>query len=587
MLKYFPAIYNDELLYSMVSRYAYHVGSDSTIHIMNELFDKYNAILSLEFPCRLERFINKFPVQMNITSDEVIFQHTMFALYYPFLDTDRQKKIYKKMLSDKGMDIHLISGSMASNIRNLKHLRYCPVCVQEEYRNYGEAYWHRSHNIEGIFFCYKHGTPLSIQSDYSTVPLYNSSQRKLITINKVLDDEESLQGIYSIISLEINEREKQLLIDIAKSTYEILNYEFYKTDCNLDKIYSIYLKKLSDKELVCNEKRIMQAQVRREIEQYYGKKVLGLLNLDFNTENNYSWVKDFLNKKKQINHPLKHILIINWLYDGKINLFTEDVKKEYKRMEDSYWPCLNPAASHYKEYIIRGYQIKYNSKKKYYIMIFSCTCGYVYTRKLEEKNNIYSKSRVIEYGDVWEKKLKKLLEENDLKQSDIVKLLKTDHSTVKKYSLKLLGLDAGKYSRSDFKKENRGKNEQVYGSRLQRYLKKNKVSKADLERTFTKEVSYLKWKNKKLLNSIMTKCIYVNKSGVDWNKRDEEICEIVRREIEKITSNSKYTRVTVSKIGKNIGYLNLLEKHIEKLPLTKIILEKAIEDMDRYKSRKN
>lgn len=583
MLKFFPKIFRDELLYSMVSRYAHHTRNISTIHINNELFDKYNAILSIELPCRVRQFIDKFPVQVDLTEEEIIYQHTMLSLYSPFLDKERQKKIYNKMLSKRGVDIHLISGSMPSNIRNIKNLRYCPLCVKEELQQYGEGYWHRSHNVEGVYFCYKHEVPLSNKVDFNGTYVCNMDQKKLRALTSELYEEMGLRGKNLILEEELHTEEKRLLTAIAKCIYEVLNYEFYKTDCNIDKIYEIYFDKLGSRSLIYNGRRVNQKQVNAEIEQYYGKRVLKLLDLDFNEENGYSWVKDFFNKKKKANHPLKHIFIINWLYEGDIKGFIEDTGKEYKTIQDSYWPCLNPAATHYKKDIIKGYQIRYDSKKKYHFSVFRCSCGFIYTRKLKDLDKIYEKSRVIEYGDVWKSKLKELLKDEELSISSMAQILQVHSSTIRKYTLEIR--QGKKHIIRKYKSKD--KEIQRYANRLISYLKEeNNISKTDLERRFHVEVSYLKQNNKVLLSQIMERCHYIPRNRVDWDKRDKEISRLVEEEIENVKREYTGGRITINRIGKNIGHLNILQKHLGKLPLTESILIENVEDMDKYKKRK-
>src|SRR5436853_645463 len=42
---------------------------------------------------------------------------------------------------------------MASKIRPPSRLRFCPACADAERASSGEAYWHRLHQVPGIFIC--------------------------------------------------------------------------------------------------------------------------------------------------------------------------------------------------------------------------------------------------------------------------------------------------------------------------------------------------------------------------------------------------------------------------------------------------
>lgn len=41
-----------------------------------------------------------------------------------------------------------------------KYMRLCPRCMEEDITEYGEAYFHRAHQLEGVQCCYKHNIPL-------------------------------------------------------------------------------------------------------------------------------------------------------------------------------------------------------------------------------------------------------------------------------------------------------------------------------------------------------------------------------------------------------------------------------------------
>ena len=43
------------------------------------------------------------------------------------------------------------------NKNGTRFLRYCPLCFKEDKQKYGEAYWHKAHQIRGVDVCNKHG----------------------------------------------------------------------------------------------------------------------------------------------------------------------------------------------------------------------------------------------------------------------------------------------------------------------------------------------------------------------------------------------------------------------------------------------
>ena len=39
-----------------------------------------------------------------------------------------------------------------------QYLRYCPECVRNDIRKYGETYWHRLVQLPGVQYCPEHGS---------------------------------------------------------------------------------------------------------------------------------------------------------------------------------------------------------------------------------------------------------------------------------------------------------------------------------------------------------------------------------------------------------------------------------------------
>lgn len=62
-------------------------------------------------------------------------------------------------------------------------------------------------------------------------------------------------------------------------------------------------------------------------------------------------------------------------------------------------------------------------------------------------------------------------------------------------------------------------------------------------------------------------------------------------EIVKVIENIRITdqkpeRISLSKIGKKIGKLSLIEKHFDKLPLTKEYIDRNVESSSQFKERR-
>nr|WP_238322833.1 TnsD family Tn7-like transposition protein [Gorillibacterium massiliense] len=74
---------------------------------------------------------------------------------------------------------------------------------------------------------------------------------------------------------------------------------------------------------------------------------------------------------------------------------------------------------------------------------------------------------------------------------------------------------------------------------------------------------------------------------MDWGKRDKNIARSINNAILELRSSlEKPDRLTVLKIGKRINQLALLERHLDKMPLSKAILDMNIESIEQNQIRK-
>lgn len=171
MIAYFPELYEDELLYSILSRYVVHKGIAVYRSAAEELFTKPKEFPEKEFinalqPEILERLCKGKPL------GQIIMEHTMTPYYIRFLPKEKRKKARARLIRMEGDYKNLLAIPKMRLNRN-KYLRYCPQCVKEDREKYGETYWHRKHQIYGVDVCSVHGCRLEespVRNDTKTSP---------------------------------------------------------------------------------------------------------------------------------------------------------------------------------------------------------------------------------------------------------------------------------------------------------------------------------------------------------------------------------------------------------------------------------
>jgi len=152
---YFPSIYEDELVYSVLARMCEHIGYFSYTKICESFFlDKGSIDFEFYNPMNKEL---KESFTGIMTIEELILNHTMFKWHARFLPQERKQASFNYLVEMKKTYKSTIG---LLNYRSKKKLRYCPCCVKEDRERYNECYWHRIHQIEGVGICVKHNCKL-------------------------------------------------------------------------------------------------------------------------------------------------------------------------------------------------------------------------------------------------------------------------------------------------------------------------------------------------------------------------------------------------------------------------------------------
>ena len=111
-------------------------------------FMEYPA--NLEYLCQMERDSTIFP-----KLETILKQHTDLYAMLPFMTKGMQAKFFEFCLR---------SPDRIGNISGMKFLKYkpqvCPICMQNDLKNYKRIVLHVPHQLVGVHACWKHGLKL-------------------------------------------------------------------------------------------------------------------------------------------------------------------------------------------------------------------------------------------------------------------------------------------------------------------------------------------------------------------------------------------------------------------------------------------
>lgn len=575
MISFFADPYKDELIYSAIARYHNQVGNLDMKDTLEEMFATRTRVATLEIGANFEK-LRKL-IGNTYTSDYIIREHTIFNYYDMFLPTRRKMQLIDTMKHSNAAGIYAQIGLIAGGVCQKKGIYYCPECMKLELEQLGECYIHREHQLQGINMCMHHRVWLEKYKLDRT----NTSRILFIRLEEVQVEPRRVQ----------EGKELDILFKLAQMAYQLLNIK--KREVGRENILKRYKDLLYAKGLITPSGRVRQKELSQEFSSFYSKEVLELLESELNEESEYNWLKVMLRNAERVVHPIRHLLFINFLI-GDIGMFFEDVGDEYNPFGKGEWPCLNPVAVHYKQNIISSITIKTDSKSKLPVGTFTCECGFSYSRTGPDKyqEDRYRIGRIKEFGEVWEEMLKRYLHDNVYGLREIAKIMKCDPKTILKFdeklSLNYFTAPATKMSREPINKEKDNRLDE-YKDGLLAVIKSNPhASRNKIRSLLSKAYTYIYRKDKAWLDNNMppkTKSIGYNRS-IDWEERDKELLQLLRCKVDEILNLPKPIRLTKASLGRTVGKLSIIEKKLDKLPLTKGYLESVCESIEAYQIRR-
>lgn len=299
MIYFFPYMYKDETFYSLVSRYRVWSGNTNSKSLLRELYGKESVTASKHLPSNFIDLKHKLPSNYEVSIEEFINKTTLYKYYLAFSDYERANIVFELMKSGDGSRIFSILGLSNNNMNNKNNLKYCKECIREDKEKYGEAYWHREHQITGILICDKHKTSL-----FEVLNEDIKNRQEFININhfnyKVKD---------VVVGLDEEIIKKQTLL-IKNSRYLLNDFYVHK---NKESFRDYYINKLVMLGIADGKHKVNQDILHKKFIEFYGHKYLQLLGCDVSVGDNNSWLTKITRKHRTFFHPLYHLLMIDFL----------------------------------------------------------------------------------------------------------------------------------------------------------------------------------------------------------------------------------------------------------------------------------
>jgi hypothetical protein len=588
MTGFFPKLHPDETLHSACSRYHARAGYRTREATGRDLLGAERLKVAIDLPSNIGTLVSSLPPGHRYTVDYFIGRHTLLPFYAPFLPPERVIALLADMRGSGGASIHGRLGTLVTDIGS-QYLRFCPECVRDDREKCDDgAYWHRVHQVPGVEVCHIHGIFLQESSVHSR---NRSHHDAFVTAEQVV----SVQATHV---LDPSNKDHQVLLRIAVDAAWLLGKEGLSVESE-NSHRERYVELLFHEGLSTYPGTVSTGLLIQRLKEFYTPALL--MRLECLIEAKYNWVHRLVHNTRGAQHPLQHLLLMQFLGITAEEFFRLPSKRQ--PFGKGPWPCLNPVSDHFGEELITRYEVasltQRNGRRPRAIFHCDC-CGYAYYRvgpdgSDEDRRKSHG---VITFGDVWDEKLKQAF----TKSEDGKQLL--DRFGVKQHTLDKqlirLGLvsirEDGGCAKVDrrFRRALSPKQEEEIGERHRKDWSEVLRANPELGRSALREKApdhyiWLYQHDRKWLKANLPDREHPSgpKERIDWPARDTKIALAVKLEAEKLRCMpGRPVWISETALARRIGKLGVISKHGDKLPLTLKALEEMSETIEEYAVRR-
>jgi len=573
---FFPTPYMDETLYSVICRYHLRSGNSSATDTMRQLWGEYFSITSISFMMRVDAITEKLNPKSGIDSTILIWEHTLYPYVYISLKESRAFDVYQMIRGDESMLSGIDCRAGLTSKRNIKkYLRYCPVCAKEDLEEQGETYWHRVHQLQGVFVCPKH----NVATYDSKISIASTRWRfwpaNIESLGIEIDREDVLLKYHN-----------QLFALSCDSAW-IMNYakDIGFKEVLTEKYHSI----LKTKGFSNVGGRTDHERLCKAVADFYGLDFLQFI-LNVTLEESLLWVKKIVLLSSKGVRPIHHILFIRFLC-GTPQKFME-TNSVWEPYGQAPWPCHNRICPYFMQDVIESIEIKNNNG--YCRADFICPyCGFTYRRKRPvSKEDQYEKNvKIIRFGHFWEQKLKECLCEKKLNITDTSRIMKCTKGTIYMHAQKLGLIKKSQHVKIlKYNLQNKNAKFELTVHQRRDAIKKlielqPKIRRSELRIANQRDYEWLRNNDKEWFDAFVPPRQDLK---TDWNKRDEDWLETITKIYEKMAADpNNLIRISIYSLLNEAGLeKNSIYMYNEKLPKTMTFLNENIETKDDWRRRK-
>lgn len=386
-LAYFPSLYPDEIIYSVLARCRRHLGFPAYGQVAEMMSLGSSRQRTTALMVHIGTLAACLPSDRNLTASRLLRRHTLFPYLTAGRSLETRHNVAQGMIHGSPQLYQRLG--LRNHIPRPLMLRFCPQCLVTMASSYGELYWRRSHQLPAVFVCPDHGCELlesNVKPGAAGGGWIAATRENCPASAKSALPRDASRNLNDLRELAIDSM--SLLMDPRRNApsctragaqlFEALSYKGYVLSSGV--LPWRHLRAVVTARLVFLRPLSPRLFDRRGL---CGK-----------------WLLDILSARRTGLDPILYVLASKFVDS------LPDVSSA--RFGEGPWPCQNPVAAHVGLPVI--HTLHHHRRNERLIGLFKCQCGYSYERTVSE-DRVVSKPRMITFGETLLPVLTKAFEE--------------------------------------------------------------------------------------------------------------------------------------------------------------------------------
>jgi hypothetical protein len=559
MLAYFPEVYPNELLYSVLGRLRCHLGTESSMSFLLDVFGHHNVRAGAYLQTNLGRLAANLPASRGLTAERLAMETTLLPYFCAFQPPDVRVRMVAELIGDS-RDAYLMPyqfNQIKGAARPPVALRYCPTCCEEMLQKHGELYWRRDHQLPGVLVCPEHGRPLA----ESQLDLAQTKRHAFIAADLQNCSANPAPSTWSNHVGVVN-----LLHEIAISSAALLKSPI--PDRSSDMLKDEIVVTLRSRGFGSGKRSINLPLLRAAFMTRFGP-VSDILPDAVPGD----WLKKIALKYEKPLAPIRYVFIDLLIASMPL----EDVSNPFGV---GPWPCQNPLADHCGQMMIRD--CKLSEEKGEVSGIFRCPCGYAFSRS----SALVSRVNVLDFGPLFETRLRELVLTGSVPKG-IAKALHVPHMTILNQVAKL-GLKTSWNVPVERIKRPRVDRDAMRTAWTDGHNANPSLTRRELHKKHSTVYGWLRWNDRKWLDDQPPSQIRRSSQGrgKDWSSFDAAKVQSLKKEAAGVRVLDPPKRVSHTALLNVIGRYDWRRTHLFKLPQSISTITELAESTDDFRCRR-